>query len=69
MAVMRAIFKGSILRAMTTVDTASVTAEQNSMPDPWSQYLNKVNQQVSQGLHYGLRLITYIPSNCVVESS
>eukprot|EP00057_Strongylocentrotus_purpuratus_P020583 XP_011675057.1 PREDICTED: trafficking protein particle complex subunit 8 [Strongylocentrotus purpuratus] len=32
-------------RAMTTVDTASVTAEQNSMPDPWSQYLNKVNQQ------------------------
>nr|XP_054772074.1 trafficking protein particle complex subunit 8-like [Lytechinus pictus] len=31
-------------RALTTVDP-SVTAEQNSMPDPWSQYLNKVNQQ------------------------
>lgn len=32
-------------RTITTVDATSVTSEQTSMPDPWSQYLNKVNQQ------------------------
>ncbi|XP_072169057.1 trafficking protein particle complex subunit 8-like [Diadema setosum] len=32
-------------RAKTTVDATSMASEQMCMPDPWSQYLNKVNQQ------------------------